>query len=94
MRCVEPAEPVDAREQFVGNAVHHLADVAVHVGVQAAEIGDARRGAHAAEEAVALDQQHRAAVLAGGGGGGNAGRPAAEHDHVIFAGNGRVSCRF
>ena len=35
--------------------------LAVHIGVQPAEIGDAGRGAHAAEEAVALDQQRLAA---------------------------------
>ena len=58
VRRVEAAEPVDAREQFVGDAVHDLPDLAVHVGVQSAEIGDAGGGAHAAEKAVAFDQQH------------------------------------
>ena len=57
MRLVQPAQGAHALQQFVGHAVHHLADLAVHVGVQAAEVGDARRRAHAAEEAVALDQQ-------------------------------------
>ena len=35
--------------------------LAVHVGVQPAEVGDAGGRAHAAEEAVALDQQRLAA---------------------------------
>jgi len=41
MRRVQPAEPVDARQDFVGDAVHHLADVAMHIGVEPAEIGHA-----------------------------------------------------
>jgi hypothetical protein len=50
MRLVQPAEAVDAFQQFGGHAVHHAPDVAVHVGVQAAEIGDAGGGAHAARK--------------------------------------------
>ena len=62
VRLVEPVERAHAIEQLVGDAVHHLADLAVHVGVQAAEVGDAGGRAHAAEKAVALDQQHARAV--------------------------------
>ena len=77
MRLVETAERVDAAEQIVGDAVHDLADIAVHIGVQPAEIGHAGGSAHAAEEPVALDQQRLAPERAGGGGRGDAGRPAA-----------------
>ena len=59
MRRVEAAEFVDARQQIVGDAMHDLFDLAMHVGMQAAEIGDAGRRAHAAEKAVAFDQQAR-----------------------------------
>ena len=85
MRRVQAAEPVDARQQFVGDAVHDLFDLAMHIGVQAAEIGDAGGGAHAAEKAVALDQQHAAAMHAGGGRGRDPGRSAAQHHDIVFA---------
>ncbi len=87
MGRVQAAQRIDARQQFGGHAVHHLADLAVHVGMQAAEVGDAGRRAHAAEKAVALHQQGAAAGLRGGGRGGHAGRAAAEHDHVVLAVN-------
>ena len=64
MRRIQAAEPVDARQQVVGDAVDHLLDLAMHIGVQSAEIGDAGGGAHAAEKAVALDQQHSCARAA------------------------------
>jgi hypothetical protein len=57
VRLVQAAEPVDARQQVVRDAVHHLPDVAVHVRMQPTEIGDARRGTHATEKAVAFDKQ-------------------------------------
>jgi hypothetical protein len=57
VRLVQAVQGAHALQQLVGQAVHHLADLAVHIGVQAAEVGDAGRRAHAAEEAVALDQQ-------------------------------------
>ena len=38
MRLVQAAEPVDARQQFVGDAVHHLAVLAMDVGMQPAEV--------------------------------------------------------
>ena len=66
-----------------------------HVGVQAAEIGDAGGGAHAAEEAVALDQQGLAArCAAAAGGGGDAGGPAAEDDDFVVAADRRVARGF
>ena len=65
MRLVQAAEPVDARQQLVGDAMHHLAVLAMDVGMQPAERGDAGGGAHAAEEAVALDQQGLAAQRCG-----------------------------
>ena len=57
MRRIEPAEPVDAPEQLGGDALHHPMHLAKNIGMQPAEIGDARRRPHAAEKAVALDQQ-------------------------------------
>ena len=59
--------------------------VAVHVGVQAAEVGDAGGRAHAAEKAVALDEQRARAVPRRRGRRGDAGRAAAEHDDVVLA---------
>ena len=93
MRLVQAAEPVDARQQFVGDAVHHLAVLAVDVGVQAAERGDAGGGAHAAEKAVALDHQRLAAVRRGRCRGRDAGRSAAQHHHVVFAPHRQVAFR-
>jgi hypothetical protein len=84
LRRVQSAEPVDAIEEIVGDAVHDLARLAVHEPVEPGEIGDAARRAHAAEEAVALDQQHVGAVPCGGGGGGDPGGAAAEHHHFVL----------
>ncbi len=82
MRRVEPAEPVDTRQQIVGDAMHDLLDLAVNIGVQPAEIGHPGGGAHAAEKSVAFDQQDTPAMLPRGGGGREPGRSAAEHDDV------------
>ena len=85
VRLIQAAEPGDARQQVVCHAVHDLPDLSVHVRMQAAEVGDARGRAHAAEEAVALDQQSGAPRARGRHGGGDAGGAAAEHDHLVFA---------
>ncbi|KAG0924414.1 hypothetical protein G6F31_019121 [Rhizopus arrhizus] len=53
MRIIQPVHGAHAVQQVVGHAVHDLADVAVDVGVQPAEVRDACRRAHAAQEAVA-----------------------------------------
>ena len=90
VRLAEAAERTHALEQVVGDPVHDLADLAVHVGVQAAEVRDAGRGAHAAEKAVALDQQRARAMPCRRRRGGDAGRAAAEHDDVVFAEDGVV----
>ena len=91
MRLVEAVERAHAVEQVVGNAVHDLPDVAEDVGVQAAEVGDAGRSAHAAEKAVALDQENACAVACRRRGRGNAGRTAAQHHDVERAEDGRVA---
>jgi hypothetical protein len=70
MRFVEPAERVDPRQQIIGDAVHDLANVAMHIAVQAAEIGHARGGAHTAEKAVTFDQKRLAPKSAGRGDAG------------------------
>ena len=57
MRRIQPAEPVDPCQQLGGNALHHPMHLAKHIGMQPAEIGHPRRRAHAAEKAIALDQQ-------------------------------------
>ena len=82
VRCLQSAEGVDAAQQVIGETVHDLVDGAEPVGMQAAEIGDAGGGAHAAEEAVALHQQGRGARSRGGSGGGDPGWPAAQDDDV------------
>jgi hypothetical protein len=53
--------------------------------MQAAEIGHARGRAHAAEKAVALDQQRAPARARGGDGCGNSCWAAAEDNNLIFA---------
>jgi hypothetical protein len=78
VRRVQPAELVDARQQIVGDAMHDLFDVAMHIGMQPAEIGDAGRRAHAAEESITFDQQHAPPVHASRSRGCDTGGTAAE----------------
>ena len=56
MRRVEPAEPIDPREQIGRDALHHPMHLAINVGMQPAEIRDSRRRSHAAEKTITLDQ--------------------------------------
>ena len=93
MRFVETAEPVDARQQIVGDAVHDLTDIAVHVGMKPAEIGDAGGGAHAAEKAVAFDEKRLPPERASGRSGGDAGGTAAEDDDLVVAEDRRLTRR-
>ena len=85
MRRVEPVEPVDPRQQIGGDALHHPMHLAMNIGVQPAEIRHPRGRAHAAEKAVALDQQRAPPGARGSDRSGNAGGPAAEHGDFIFA---------
>jgi hypothetical protein len=85
MRRVEPAEPIDAIEQIRRNAPHHPMHLAKNIGVQPAEIRDTRRGAHAAEEPITLDQQRAAARARRSHRRSDAGGPAAEDNDFIFA---------
>ena len=85
LRHVEAAEGVDALQQFLGHAAHERLHHAVAAPVQAGEIGHAAGRAHAAEEAVALDQQRGGTVARRAHGGGDAGRPAADDDDIVFA---------
>ena len=85
MRRVQPVEPVDPRQQIGGDALHHPMHLAMDIGMQPAEIRDAGGRAHAAEKAVALDQQRAPPGPRRGDRGGNAGGPAAEHGDFIFA---------
>jgi hypothetical protein len=84
LRRIESTEPLDALEQLVDQAVHQLHRLAVELAVQASEVGDAARGAHAAEEPVALDQQRARAMPRGARRGRKARRAAADHRHVGF----------
>ena len=88
VRRVEAVEAGKPREQLVGDAVHDLADLAVHIGMEPAEIGDACRRPHAAEKAVALDEQRALPERTRRCRRGNAGRAAAEHDDVVFSAHG------
>ena len=85
MRRIESAQPVDAREQLVRDPVHDLPHLARDVRMQPAEIGDAGRRPHAAEETVALDQQDFPARPSSSRGGRDPGRPAAEDDDLVVA---------
>jgi hypothetical protein len=91
MRLVQAVQGAHALQQLVGQAVHHLADLAMHIGVQAAEVGHASRRAHAAEKAVALDQQRALAGPRGRGGRGDARGAAAQHHDVEGAENWRLA---
>ncbi|KAG1377550.1 hypothetical protein G6F59_018165 [Rhizopus arrhizus] len=88
MRIIQPVHGAHAVQQVVGHAVHDLADVAVDVGVQPAEVRAACRRAHAAQEAVAFHQQYAGAIAGGAGGSQPAGRAAAQH-HDLLAIGGR-----
>jgi hypothetical protein len=85
MRRVEPAETIDPAEQVRSDALHHPMHLAMDIGMQPAEIGDACGRAHAAEKAVALDQQRAAACARGSHGGGNTCGSAAEDNDFILA---------
>jgi len=93
MRFVETTERIDPCQQIVGDAMHDLANIAMHIGVQAAEVCHARGRSHAAEKAVTLDQKRLAPKSAGRGGRGDAGRATAEDDDLEFAENRRVARR-
>ena len=94
MRRVQPAEPVDPREQLGGDALHHPMHLAIDIGMQPAEIRHARGRAHAAEKAIALDQQRAPPRPRGGDGSGDAGRSAAEHGDFILAVERNLARRF
>ena len=85
MRRIQPAEPIDPRQQLGGDALHHAMHLAMNIGMQPAEIRHPRRRPHAAEKAVALDQQRAPPGARGSHGGGDARRSAAEHGDFIFA---------
>ena len=54
---VEAVQMINPRQQVGRHALHQPDGLAVNIAMQAAEIGDACRGAHAAEKAIALDQE-------------------------------------
>ena len=60
MGFIEPAQGAQAIQQLVGQAMHHLLQLAMHIGVQAAEVGDPCGRAHATQKAIALHQKHAA----------------------------------
>jgi hypothetical protein len=85
MRLAEAVERAQAIEQLVGDAVHDLHVLAADVGVQAAEVGDAGGGAHAAEKAVALDEERLRAAARRRGRRGEPRGSAAEDDDIELA---------
>ena len=87
---VQPAELVDATKQVGRDALHHPVHLAMHIGMQAAEIADARRRPHTAEKAVTLDQQGTPAGARGSHRRSNAGGAATEHGDFVFAVNGHL----
>jgi hypothetical protein len=91
VRRVEAAKPVDAAEKVVGDAMHDLLELTMHIGMQATEIGDARGRAHAAEKAVALDNESREPRARRHSRRGNARRPTAEHDNIVLAEERRLA---
>ena len=94
MRRVQPAEPVNAVKQVRRNPLHHPAHLAMHIGMQPAEIGDARGCPHAAEKAVTLDQERTPTRARGGYRRGYAGGAATEDSDFVFAIDRHLSCRF
>ena len=72
-------------KQLGRDALHHPMHLAMDIGMQPAEIRDARRRPHAAEESIALDQQRAAPRARRSHRGRDAGRPAAEHGDFILA---------
>ncbi len=85
MRRVQPAEPVDPRKQLGGDPLHHPVHLAINIGMQSAEIGDARRRPHAAEKAVALDQQRAPPGARSRDRRRDPGRAATEDGDVVLA---------
>jgi hypothetical protein len=94
MRRVQPAEPVDPCQQVGSDPLHQAMHLAMNVGVQPAKIRDAGGRTHAAEEAIALDQQRAAARAGSGHRGGDPRRSAAEHGDVVFAIERNLTRRF
>ncbi len=85
MRLVQPVEPIDPRQQVGSDALHHPMHLAMDVGMQPAEIGDAGGRPHAAEEAVAFDQQRAPPRARRRHCRRDPRRPAAEHGDFVFA---------
>ena len=63
------------------------------IGVKRHQRHHQRRGGVAAEEAVALDEHHACTRVGGRDGGTQARGPAADHQHIGFAGEQRLSWR-
>jgi hypothetical protein len=57
------------------------------------QIRDAGGCPHAAQKAVPLDEENLVACAASHRRGDETGRPASEHDHIVFAEHRRVSWR-
>jgi hypothetical protein len=66
----------------------------MHIGMQPTEIGDAGRGAHAAQKTVAFHQQGAAAHAGTGGRGGQSSGPAAQDHHIKLTKDGCVAGGF
>ncbi len=82
---IKAVQMIDPRQQVGRHALHQPDGLAVNIAMQAAEIGDAGCCPHAAEKAVALDQQRAAAGARGSHGRGDARGSATENGDFIFA---------
>ena len=91
---VQPTQRIDARQQIVHHAMHQLLHFAVSATVQASEVGNAASGSHAAQKAIALNQQGAGAAFGRTEAGRQAGRPATNHDDIELAINRQRACRF
>ena len=66
----------------------------MHIGMQPAEIGDTRGCPHAAEKAIALDQERTPTRARGGHRRGYTGGAATEDGDFVFAVNRYFPCGF
>jgi hypothetical protein len=87
---VQPAEVAHACQQIIRYAVDDLFDRAMHIGMQTAEIGDPRSRSHAAQKAIALDQERALASARRGRGRCNSGRAAPQNNNIEFTEDRRL----
>src|SRR5258705_9540979 len=85
---------VNTIEKTVGDTVDHLSGLAVHQTKKPGKVGDSSRGAHAAQKAVTLDDEHVGAISGSGCGGCEARRAATDDNYVKGSEHGRFTGGF